>query len=39
MAFKESTGVLAILLSLGFGLGDGCEGFVEDSDDSLLLGV
>jgi hypothetical protein len=38
MAFEEGAGVLEISFRVGFGGGDGCEGFVEDADDTLLLG-
>ena len=37
MAFEEGAGVQEIQFGVGFGGGEGLEGFVEQGDDALLL--
>ena len=38
MAFEQSASILEILFGVGFGGGEGLEGFVEQGDDALLFG-
>ena len=38
VALEQRAGVLEVLFGVGFGGGDGLEGFVEDGDDALLFG-
>ncbi len=38
VGIEEGAGVLEVFFCVGFGGGDGVEGFVEDGDDALLFG-